>query len=606
MQTKEILEKYLEFFTERGHKQISNVSIVPEGDSTLLFLNSGMFPLAPYLSGEPHPLGKRLVNVQKSIRFEDIDEIGDPIHTVAFHMLGNWSLGDYFKKEQLNWIYEFFVEHLGLDINRLYSSVYEGDKVAPRDDESIVILKEIFKKYGIKAEMGERIFEYDREENWWQRGDTVGELGGPDSEIFYYMGKDDPKGKSPAEHPDKFLEFGNSVFMQYKKIEDGWEELPNKNVDFGGGLERIALIVQGKEDIFETDNFWPIIEVIQDLTKKDYYESEEVKKHMRILADHMRSAVFLAMDGVFPSNKDQGYVLRRLIRKMVRSAKVLGVEKDLSVNLVSVVVQNFVWLYPELEEKRKEIEEIFANEELKFQKTLQAGERKVEKIIASSRDENIESLVQHAFGIYQSMGYPSEIFFEDLTDAGILIDKKNFEALFADKYNEHQDISRKGADQKFKGGLADQSDQVVKFHTATHILQMALKKVLGDEVTQLGSNITGDRLRFDFPFKRKLENEELVKIEKIMNETIEASYPVNFEIMDKGTAISLGAIYLKGETYPEKVKVYYIGDSIENAVSKEFCGGPHVVDTGTIGPLEIFKQESIGEGKMRLYIRAKM
>jgi alanyl-tRNA synthetase len=520
--------------------------------------------------------------------------------------IGNWSLGDYFKKDQLPWIYEFFVEELGLDINKMYASVFEGDDVAPRDDESINILKYIFKKYGITAEVGERIFEYDRKENWWQRGDAVGELGGPDSEIFYYIGKGEPKGKSPAKHPDEFFEFCNSVFIQYKKTESGWEELADKNVDFGGGLERITLLVQGKEDIFETDNFWPIVEKIQELTKRDYYESEEVKKHMRILADHMRSAVFLAMDGVFPSNKDQGYVLRRLIRKMVRSAKSLNTQKDLSSELVKVVVNNFKWLYPDLEKKQQEIEEIFVSEEQKFHKTLKNAEKKVAKIINTSRDENIESLVQYAFDLYQSMGYPNEIFFHDLIEAGYILNKNEYDTLFDDKYNKHKDQSREGASQKFKGGLADKSDQVVKYHTATHLLQMALKKVLGDEVVQLGSNITGDRLRFDFPFNRKIYDAELKKIEDMMNKIVKDSLTVKFEILDKTAAEKSGALYLKGETYPEKVKVYYIGETLENAVSKEFCGGPHVENTSEIGILEIFKQESIGQEKMRLYVRNKI
>jgi alanyl-tRNA synthetase len=606
MTSKEILERYFNFFIEKGHKQIPNVSLVPEGDATLLFVNSGMFPLVPYLSGEQHPLGKRLINVQRSLRFEDIEEVGTTNrHTVAFHMIGNWSLGDYFKKEQLPWIYEFFIKEMKVDPQRLYATVFAGDESAPKDSESIEIIKEIFKKYGIDAKEGERIFPCGKKDNWWQRGDSVGELGGPDSEIFFYLGEGSAKGKSPNENQDEFLEIGNSVFMQYKKNEEGWVPLSQKNVDFGGGLERIALVIQKKKDIFETDNFWPIIEKIQDITKIKYDSDPERKKAMRVLADHVRACVLLGMDGVTPGNKDQGYILRRILRRMMRVERKLGIEKNISVQLVSVVVDTLGWLYPDLKTKQKEIEALFSAEEEKFGKTLVSGSKELEKRFSLLKNKDEKALSELAFDLFQSLGYPTEIFVEDMEDRGIKLNLVDFEMLVEKRFAEHQSLSRSGSEMKFKGGLADQSETVIKYHTATHLLQYALKSVLGDKISQLGSNITNERLRFDFPFDRKLTEEELNKIEKIINGVVDEKIHVNFVIMEKNEAIKSGANYLKNESYPDQVKVYFIGNSLENALSKEFCGGPHVKNTSELKHIEIFKQESIGNGKMRVYARFK-
>ncbi len=604
MNSEEILEKYFKFYEDKGHKKIPNVSLLPEGDSTLLFVNSGMFPLVPYLSGESHPLGKRLVDVQRSLRFEDIEEVGESNrHTIAFHMLGNWSLGDYFKKEQLPWVYQFLIEELKIDPQKLFATVFAGDKFASKDEESIGLIKEIFKKYGIEAKEGERIFPCGRKDNWWQRGEAVGELGGPDSEIFYYLGEGSSEGKSPSENQEEFLEIGNSVFMQYKKTEKGWEPLSQKNVDFGGGLERIALVVQGKKDIFETDNFWPMIEKIQVISQKNYYSDNETKKAMRILADHVRASVFLAMDGVIPGNKDQGYVLRRILRRMVRAGRKLGIQKDVSVSMVGMVANTFSWIYPQLLGKQQEIENIFSTEEGKFSKTLLTGSKEMEKILPKLSDKSPEKIAELAFNLYQSLGYPTDIFYEDLKDKNISIDPKVFNLLVKERIQGHQSFSHSGAEKKFKGGLADQSEVVVKYHTATHLLQAALKKILGNEVRQIGSNITGERLRFDFPFNRKLTDEEIKKVESWVNETMFSSLPVNFKMMPKEQAQKSGALYLKGETYPDEVKVYYIGDSLDNAVSKELCGGPHVSNTSELKLIVIYKQESIGEGKMRVYAR---
>jgi len=605
MKSQEILNTYLDFYKSKGHKQISNMSLVPEGDSTLLFVNSGMFPLVPYLRGQTHPLGKRLVNVQRSVRFEDIDDIGDNRHTTAFHMIGNWSLGDYFKKEQLAWVYEFLIEHLGLNPQHLYGSVFAGDENSPEDKESIEILKQIFAKYGIDAKLGKRIFTYGHEDNWWQRGDLVGELGGPDSEIYFYMGKDrNDIGKSPVDDQDNFIEIGNSVFMQYIKTLNGWGELPQKNVDFGGGLERIAMVVQEKMDIFETDNFWSIICKLEELSGKKYNESKDVTESMRILSDHIRSSVLIAMDGIFPSNKDQGYVLRRFLRRMIRHAKKLGLQKGETIKLVTVTADMLSWLYPQLLTKVSLIEDIFKQEEEKFVSTLDYGQQKLAKKLKDFSG-TVADLAVIAFDMYQSFGYPVELMVEDVKDFGISFDQDVFNKIYYEYNEKHKKKSRIGAEQKFKGGLADSSDDVKKYHTATHLLQKALKTVLGENVAQKGSNNTKDRLRFDFNFERALTENEIKKVENIINQKVEQGLPVNSIELDKIDALKTGAYHLDGINYPERVTIYYIGDRIENAYSKEFCGGPHVKNTSKIGQIKIYKQDSISKGVKRIYLRFK-
>jgi len=606
MNSKEILNTYLDFYKSKGHKQIPNMSLIPEGDSTLLYVNSGMFPLVPYLSGQPHPLGKRLVNYQRALRFfEDLENIGDKTHTTAFHMIGNWSLGDYFKTEQLSWMYEFYVEKLGLDVNKIYGTVFKGDERAPKDTESIELIKQIFNKYGIDAKEGERIFALGND-NWWQRGNAIGELGGPSSEIFYYVGKDgDGFGKNIEEYDDEFLEIGNSVFMQYvlnKQMK--WVELPQRNVDFGGGLERIALVSQGKTDIYETDNFWPIILKIEELSGKKYRDSGEVTRAMRIVADHMRGSVFMIMDGVTPSNKDQGYILRRLIRRMVRFGYDINIEQNMSANLVDAVVEVLGWLYPVLVDKKEEIKSVFSNEETKFRSTLKNAVRSVEKELDgfSGSDKEL-SLI--SFNLYQSAGYPPEMFLEEVDNRGVKIDLDKFWDFYNKLIQEHQGLSRKGAEQKFKGGLADSSVEVTRYHTATHLLQKALKTVLGETISQKGSNNTKDRLRFDFNFERALTETEIKEVEKIINEKITEGLNVNSIELEKEEALNTGAYHLNAINYPEKVTVYYIGDLIDNAYSKEFCGGPHVKNTSEIGQIEIYKQESVSDGVRRICLQIK-
>lgn len=607
MTSQEILRRYFALYESQGHKQIPNMSLVPEGDSTLLFVNSGMFPLVPYLSGEKHPLGTRLMDVQRALRFDDIEEAGKTIrHTTCFHMIGNWSLGDYFKKEQLSWIYEFFIEKLGLDPKRLYPSVFAGDEFAPKDTESIEILQKIFAKYGVEAKEGERIFAHDRKENWWQRGDAVGELGGPDSEVFYYLGDGEPPlGKDFADYQDEFLEIGNSVFMQYRRTPDlGWEELPQKNVDFGGGLERIALVVQKKTDIFETDNFWPLIQKLESLSGKKYRESTEITQAMRIVADHIRTATLIAMDGVIPSNKDHGYVLRRFIRRMIRFGKKLGIQKNVAVDLVPVVGTMLAWLYPELSSKSGEIQGVFAEEEERFVKTLEQSEKTILKTVTDKTITSTVSAAAVAFDLYQSIGTVPDMVVDRARELGVAIDQKEFEKKYGELFKKHQELSRKGAEQKFKGGLADHSEEVVRFHTATHLLHQALRMTLGSHVQQYGSNITGERLRFDFSHTAPLSDKEIAAVTKIVNDIIKEKLPVNFVMLPKGKAEESGALHFFKEKYPDTVKVYYVGQSLETAFSKEFCGGPHVQNLAQMSPtFTIYKQEAVGKGVRRVYAK---
>jgi len=606
MSSKQILQKYLEFFQNKGHQPIPNLSLLPENDSSLLFVNSGMFPLVPYLSGEPHPLGKRLVNIQRSMRFEDLEEVGDNRHTTVFHMLGNWSLGDYFKKEQLNWAYQFFIEELGLEPNRLFASVFAGNENTPKDNDSINIITEIFQKYGVAAKEGERIFAYGKRENWWQRGDAIGELGGPDSEIFYYLGKGsgkkNPPAGGPAENQNEFIEIGNSVFMQYRRTKKGWEELPQKNVDFGGGLERIAMVVQQKQDVFATDNFYPIIKKLEELSGLRYGDSKEKTRAMRILADHLRAASILAMDGVSSSNKDQGYALRRFLRRMVRFGKNQLNLQNISCDLFNSVINSIGWLYPELEKQKKVIVNVFKEEEERFANTLKRAQKQVKKALIEIKT-NPKALAESAFNLYQSTGYPPEMLVDDLEEKGLKISLLEFNKAYRQYVSKHQELSRKGADAKFKGGLANHTEQVIKYHTATHLLHQALRLVLDNKIEQAGSNITSERLRFDFHYSQALTETEIEKTENLIKEKITQKLPVNFIIMPKNEAEKTEALHFFKQKYPEKVKIYFIGPNLEQAFSKEFCAGPHVKNLSELKPIKIYKQGSVGKGIRRVYAR---
>ena len=598
MNSKEIRNKFIAFYNQRNHKTIPSVSLIPENDSTLLFVNSGMFPLVPYLRGEKHPLGNRLVNYQRSFRTDDIDDVGDNRHTTFFEMLGNWSLGDYFKEEQLNWWYSFLIEEIGLDPNRLYQTVYLGSDSIPKDNESIKILKSIYSKYGVEAYEGPevinqeidftkfKIFAY-KDNNWWQRGDTVGELGGTDSETFYDTGKDHNSAFGEFCHPNcncgRFIEIGNSVFMQYIKTLDGWQELKNKNVDFGGGLERLTMVSSDMGSIFETDLFFPIISKIEDLSGKKY--SDDIKS-FEIVADHIKASCFILGDvrGVQPSNKQQGYFVRRLIRRAIVYGGKLGIESFGS-DLAKEVVNIYKEYYPELVNNYDLIVSEIVKEEEKFRKTLNRGLKEFNKIESGIVSGKL------AFDLYQTYGFPIEITKELAQEKGKNVDLDDFNL----EMNKHKGLSQTASAGMFKGGLADSSESTTRLHTATHILLYSLRNILGDSVVQKGSNITKERLRFDFSFTRKPTEEELKRIENMVNEIIADDLEVVKENMPLAEALNSGALSFFGEKYPSVVSVYSIGK-----ISKEICLGPHVKRTSELGKFKIIKEESSGEGVRRI------
>ncbi len=587
MTAKELKEKFLSFFVKKGHKKLPNVSLIPENDPTALFVSAGMHPLVPYLLGEPHPLGKRLVSNQRCLRTDDIDEVGDNRHLTFMEMLGNWSLGDYFKKEQLNWAFEFLTSPrwLSMDPKKIYVSVFKGDQDAPRDESSIKIWQEIYKKAGIKANVGERIVPYPKKKNWWG---PVGKTGpcGPDSEVFYDTGKshDLHFGKECHINCDcgRYIEIWNNVFMEYNKKGKGkYERLKQQNVDTGMGTERVAAILQKKETFYETELFFPILRRIEELSKKKYIQN---KKHFRIIADHIRAATFVIADGVVPSNKEQGYVLRRLIRRAIRYGRSLQLIKPFAKNLAQTAVEIYQDEYPYLRENEKQILQELEVEENRFRKTLERGLREVEK------HKVLDGKL--AFYLYETYGFPLEMTEEIAQERGQKIKKKVFEK----EFKKHQEISRAGMETKFAGGLADHSATVTKLHTTTHLLHQALRDVLGDHVQQVGSNITPERLRFDFTHPEKLTEAQMKKVEEIINKKIKANLPVRAETMTLVEAKKKGALAFFGEKYGEKVKVYSIGN-----YSQEVCGGPHVKSTGEIGRVKINKEKAIGAGRRRIY-----
>lgn len=605
MTTNELKQKFIKFFQERGHSLIPSASLIPENDPTVLFTTAGMHPLVPYLMGEKHPLGNRLVNVQKCLRTDDIDEVGDNTHITFFEMLGNWSLGDYWKKESISWSFEFLTKELGIPVEKLAVTCFAGDEAAPKDVESA----EIWKSVGIPEN---RIFFLGKRDNWWG---PVGSSGpcGPDTEIFYWTGDGEPTKLDSSENCSQWVEIWNNVFMQYEKTPDGkFVSSKQKNVDTGMGVERTTAVLNNKKSVYETDAFLEVYKRISELSSSD----DDTSK--RIICDHVRAATFLLGDQrcIVPSNVDQGYVLRKLIRRAIRNAKKIGINEPFLVSLSEIIINQYSKDYSELKENQNFIEKYLGLEEEKFYKIINEGQKESFKEIEKITDVNekvnvlgIEVLraAKTSFDLYQSHGYPMEMFVEDIKE------KKGIEESLSEKIcddvgkliSTHQDISRKGAEKKFKGGLSDDSAEVVRYHTATHLLNKALREVLGDHVRQIGSNITHERLRFDFPNSSKLTQEEIEKVQYIVNEAVDKELPVNFLICSQEDAISCGAIHLEGEKYPDQVKVYFIGDSLESCVSKEFCGGPHVKNTKDIGHIEIYKQDKIGEGKMRIYARFK-
>jgi len=636
MDSKELREKFLKFFEERGHKIISSSSLIPENDSTTLFTGSGMQPLVPYLMGESHPKGKRLVNIQKSFRAEDIEEVGDNCHTTFFEMLGNWSLGDYFKKEQLNWLFEFLIKEIKLDPKKIYVSVFRGNEKIGinRDLESVQVWKDIFKKNNIEANdvdkaekyglQDGRIFYYDETKNWWSRSGTpanmpVGEIGGPDSEVFYDLGEElkrheNSKWRNKPCHINcdcgRFIEIGNSVFIEFIRSEKGLEPLQQKNVDFGGGLERIAMVAQGENNIFKTDLFINIIKRIEELSGKKY---ENNMQSFEIIADHLRAATFIMGDDkeITPSNVDQGYIVRRLIRRAIRYGRQIGIEqKSWTQEIAKVIANDYKLIYPELTHNLKFITNNLEKEEVKFSKTLVKGLKELEKLFSNYKGDFKKFALNEKhlfFNFYQTYGFPFELIIEEINKkriqyGGVPIPKdieEHFLQLFQKDFKKHQEISRTAAAGKFKGGLADVSEKTKKLHTACHLLLAALRSVLGDHVEQKGSNITAERLRFDFSHTEKLTHEQKIEIEKIVNKVIQKNLPVFSEEMLLEDAKKQGATGVFESKYGEKVKVYTIGEK-DNFFSKEICGGPHVKSTGELGHFKIIKEESSGAGVRRI------
>ena len=595
MTTDEIREKYLKFFESKGHVRIEPAPLVLENDPTTLFTSAGMQPLVPYLKGEPHPRGKKLVDSQPSFRTVDIDEVGDNCHLTYFEMLGNWSLGDYFKKEQLEWCLEFFTKNLGFSKEKLWVSVFEGTKEVPKDEESFARWKEL----GISED---RIFFYGVDKNWWSRSGPPeamppGEIGGPDSEVFFDFGTPHDPRYGEICHPNcncgRFIEIGNSVFIQYQKNADGTlTELPQKNVDFGGGLERISAVVNGDPDVFLTDIYTPIIKVLEKETGIKYGSSDENTTSFRIIADHLRAAVAIASEGVEPSNRGQGYILRRLLRKaIVRYSRLTDKEiKDfLKSNSLDTIVEAL---------GGAKVKELFQAEWDKFERTFHTAYPAIMKL--ATRENNIVS-GEEAFELFESHGLLPDVQKEVLeTRFGKRIDWDKFKELF----EKHQEQSRTASAGMFKGGLADTSEEGTKLHTATHLLHAALRKVLGEHVSQKGSNITAERLRFDFSHPQKLTEEEIKKVEDLVNEQIKEDLPVSFETMSLDEAIKKGAFHFFGERYGKEVKVYTIGPSTMSSgfpFSIEICGGPHVSHIGELGRVRIIKQEKVGAGIVRIY-----
>jgi alanyl-tRNA synthetase len=640
MSGNDIRKKYLAFMEARGHAVVPSAALVPENDPTTLFTGSGMQPMVPYLLGAEHPKGTRLTDSQKCFRAEDIDDVGDNRHTTFFEMLGNWSLGDYFRDEQVPWIFEFLIDEVGLDPKNFYVSVFAGSEEhgIPKDTETAALWQELFAKRGLTNQVadlgsteagskrgmqdGERVFYYDAKENWWSRAGVpenmpVGELGGGDSEMFYDFGTEHDPAYGEHCHPacdcGRFLEIGNSVFMEYIKTDTGFEKLPKQNVDFGGGLERITAAALNEPDVFKVDLLYGTIAAIETYTGKKY---EDDKETFRVVTDHIRGAVFMIGDGVLPSNTEQGYFVRRLLRRAVRFADTLGVPPGEFKQLAEGVINMYQDHYTNLADKRDEIKQVIATEEEQFRKTLENGLKQFNKISVQihmkSKEVDGKRVIdtgtppeakhaisaQNAFELFTTYGFPIELTEEIAAEKGLVVDRKGFEKLM----KEHKEKSRAGAAQKFKGGLADNSEKVVQYHTATHLLLAALRTLVGDHVHQAGSNITGERLRFDFTHGEKIERFKLDEIETWVNNAIQTGGTVTTETMPKTEAESDTTI--EGsfwDLYPDEVTVYTIKGTDGTIFSRELCGGPHVKNLSDIeGTFAIKKEESSSAGVRRI------
>ena len=622
LSTNDIRSAYLQFFEKKGHAVIKSASLLPENDPTTLFTGSGMQPMLPYLLGEKHPLGVRIADSQKSFRSQDIEEVGDNRHTTFFEMLGNWALGDYFKEEQIPWMFEFLTEKLGLDPKRIFVTVFRGNSIIPRDDVSVQVWEEVFKKAGIEASsvdlaedaglQGGRIFYYDETKNWWSRTGApatmpIGEPGGPDSEMFFDFGEERKIHERSAwkDRPchvncdcGRFLEIGNNVFMEYIHTAKGFEKLKQRNVDFGGGLERMAAALIDDPDVFKIDLFTPMRELLQELSGKTYGKSEQDLRAFRVILDHLRGATFLIADGAPPSNRDQGYFTRRMIRRSIRFAGILGITEKFCAQVSEAVIKSYGDAYPELQKKKQEISAILTEEEEQFQKTLVRGERELGDYL--KKEKTLDGA--KAFYFFETYGFPLELTEELAKENGIPI--TNPEG-FTSAREMHQEKSREGATGKFAGGLADHSAETTKLHTATHLLNAALRRVLGTHIQQKGSNITQERLRFDFNHPEKMTGEQIKEAERLVNEAIKADFPVMYHLTTVEGAKKEGAIGVFDDRYASmalstggsEVKVYQVGDG---SFSKEICGGPHVARTGMIGSFKIQKEESSSSGVRRI------
>ena len=578
MKAIDIRNKYLKFFENHGHKVIPSSPLIPENDPSVLFTTAGMQPLVPYLLGEKHPEGKRLTDYQKCLRTNDIDEVGDNRHLTYFEMLGNWSLGDYFKEESIQMSYEFLTKELGIPAEKISVTCFAGDEDCPRDE----LTASCWEKAGIPKE---RIYYYGKDDNWW----IAGEEGpcGPDTEMFYDTGK--PKCSEncqPSCDCGKYVEIWNNVFMEYYKKDGKYTKLEQKNVDTGLGLERMAMLLQGKQTPFDTELFSPVMEILQSLVKNDDIASR------RIVAEHMRASMMIICDGGRPSNLDRGYILRRLIRRMTRHLNKLQIDLNELPNLIELNIETLKEMYPELQEHKQEIKDVIVAEKDKFMKTLNNGEREFNKVINRLKNQGINKIDgKTIFNLYETYGFPPEVTKDLATENGFEVDLSEVDKLF----KEHQEKSRMGSDQKFKGGLAEQNERTIAYHTATHLLNAALKKIIGPNSHQRGSNITTERMRFDFNCDHKLTPEEKQATEDLVNEWIKEDLPVTVETMKKEDALKSGAECMFIEKYPDEVTVYTIGN-----VSKELCGGPHVKHTGELGHFKITKEEASSQGVRRI------
>ncbi len=577
-----IRDKYIEFFVSKGHKQIPSAPVVPENDPSVLFNTAGMQPLVPYLMGEPHPYGTRLCDYQKCIRTNDLDEVGDVTHHTFFEMLGNWSLGDYFKKESITWSFELLTKHLNIPVEKLSVTVFKGNDIVPADNESA----DLWKSLGISEN---KIAFLGEDDNWWPNMELTGPCG-PDTEIFYWRSDEEVPSKFDPEN-DNWVEIWNNVFMQYNHKPDGtFEPLKKKNVDTGMGLERITAVLEGVNDNYESSIWKGTIKKIEEISGKSYYGNE---KAFRIIADHIKAAVFISSDpaGIKPSNTDQGYILRRLIRRAIRYAKMIDI--DINSNWESEIAKNIIdeykKYYSELSTNENVVMEVLKNEKIKFNRTLEKGLREFEKIVKNLNENEINKDL--AFKLYDTYGFPIELTLELAKERGLTVDEKGF----YEKFKAHQELSRTASAGKFKGGLAGNSEIETKYHTATHLLNAALKVVINKDVHQKGSNITDERMRFDFSCDHKLTDEEKKATEDLVNKWIEEGLPVTKKEMSKEEAIKSGAECMFIEKYPDIVTVYSIGD-----VSKELCGGPHVNNTSELGHFKIKKEEASSAGVRRI------